>query len=676
MLYTILQIIAFQALFLLVYDLFLKRETFFNCNRTYLLITALLSFTLPFLKFPELKKITSEDVVIHLPEVFIGTKTPSVNDVKIAEYTGIALEQPQTPIWSYVFWIGVGLATLLFVFKISKLYWLKHKNPKRWNGNVLIVRLIKSSAAFSFFNTVFLGEKIPEKERQTIYEHELVHIKQLHTLDLMVFELMRIVFWFNPLIYIYQSRVKELHEYIADAKAVKQHGKANYYQSLLNQIFDVNNVSFTNTFFKKSLIKKRIAMLQKSKSKQVNLFKYAFLIPLVFGMLIYSSIEVSAQQKIVLTSDVEEQELTDEELIAYYYEQISKLLSDDKLSIFDKEISSKYDYTQEKYIPTKDEYLKYVAFRRQMGEHFKRMSENHGNTTERQKKMFNEMISFNQSYDEYLAYLKSDEAKKYRDNADYNRTLRVISKDIDNLTEAEHTDAYEKTKDVLKGSLYRKLIISDDNESEEITKNNYNALVRFFSVEEIKILLSKVEVVEIEEVDKNIEVPFSVIEEVPTTKKCKDLLSSAERKECMTSFVNKHVNTNFNLNVTEGMAPGKKRIFVQFKIDTIGYVKDVKARGPSKILEEEAIRVVNTLPQFVPGKQKGKVVTVPYSLPIVFQVADKSSISLEERLKELITQRDRVLQNSSEKNPVVIQLNEQINSLKKEMQKNENPNEN
>ena len=76
MLYTILQIIAFQALFLLVYDLFLKRETFFNCNRIYLLITALLSFTLPFLKFPELKKITSEDVVIHLPEVFIGTKTP------------------------------------------------------------------------------------------------------------------------------------------------------------------------------------------------------------------------------------------------------------------------------------------------------------------------------------------------------------------------------------------------------------------------------------------------------------------------------------------------------------------------------------------------------------------------------------------------------------------------
>jgi hypothetical protein len=58
-------------------------------------------------------------------------------------------------------------------------------------------------------------------------------------------------------VYIYQNRIKELHEYIADAKAVKQNGKSDYYQSLLNQVFDVNNVSFTNTFFKKSLIKKR-----------------------------------------------------------------------------------------------------------------------------------------------------------------------------------------------------------------------------------------------------------------------------------------------------------------------------------------------------------------------------------------------------------------------------------
>ena len=203
MLYSILQIIAFQALFLLVYDLFLKRETFFNYNRAYLLVSSVLSLVLPFIKFPELKKMATENIVIQLPEVFIGTKVPSSYEIQIAEQAGIIIEQPQTPIWQSVLLIGIVVASLFFLFKITKLYWLKHRNPKRWQGNVLIVKLIKSSAAFSFFNTIFLGERIPESEKATIYKHELVHIKELHTLDLLFFELLRIVFWFNPLVYIY-----------------------------------------------------------------------------------------------------------------------------------------------------------------------------------------------------------------------------------------------------------------------------------------------------------------------------------------------------------------------------------------------------------------------------------------------------------------------------------------
>ena len=190
--------------------------------------------------------------MIQLPEVFIGTKAPSAYEIQIAEQAGIIMEQPETPIWHSIVLAGIAIATLIFILKITKLLWLKHINPKRWQGNVLIVKLIKSSAAFSFFNTIFLGERIPETEKATIFKHELVHIKELHTLDLLFFELLRIVFWFNPLVYIYQNRIKELHEYISDAKAVKENGKSAYYESLLYQVFDVNNVSFTNTFFKKS----------------------------------------------------------------------------------------------------------------------------------------------------------------------------------------------------------------------------------------------------------------------------------------------------------------------------------------------------------------------------------------------------------------------------------------
>ncbi|MFP4844904.1 energy transducer TonB [Winogradskyella sp. PE311] len=664
MLYTILQIIAFQALFLLIYDLFLKRETFFNYNRAYLLITALLSFCLPFIKLPQLKQMATKDVVIQLPEVFIGVSSPTEMDILVAEQAGIILEQPQTPVWKIIVFVGIIFTTLIFLIKMAKLYWLKQQNPKRWKGNVLIVKLIKSSAAFSFFNTIFLGEHISETEKPVIYKHELVHIKELHTLDLLFFEFLRILFWFNPLVYMYQNRIKDLHEYIADAKSIKQNGKVDYYQSLLNQVFDVNNVSFINTFFKKSLIKKRIAMLQKSKSKQLHLIKYTLLIPMVFAMLIYTSTEVKAQEKLESQSSVVTQEITDEEIIQKY---LKELIEKSKIEESFMDVRDDYDYTDKKYIPTKDEFLRYVAYMRHLGMELKKLSKDSDKMDSKQIEQFDEMINFNRSYEEHLEYLKTNEAKRIHTESRSNRTLQVISKDIDNLTEEEHMDAYEKVEDVFYGRLYKKLIVSDETDTVEITKDKYDGLVRLFSTQEIKTLLSKPSN---ENSNFNVhreEVPFSIIDTAPTLIECSEITDNIERKSCLSDFINKFVNKNFNTGIAEELTPGRKRIFVQFKIDEEGNVKNILARGPSKKLEIEAKRVIAMLPQFIPGKQKGKLVTVPYSLPIVFQVAGTRS-----KVDELVAQRDRILKNSSEKNPVVIQLNRQIEDLRKEMKTDSN----
>src|SRR5690606_1094069 len=120
--------------------------------------------------------------------------------------------------------------------------------------------------------------------------HELVHINHRHSWDLVFFELLRIIFWFNPLIYIYQSRIAELHEFIADKHTVKTN-KKEHYQHLLEEVFKTENISFINQFFNHSLIKKRIVMLQKSKTKKVWQLKYLSLVPLLIGMLIYTSCE-------------------------------------------------------------------------------------------------------------------------------------------------------------------------------------------------------------------------------------------------------------------------------------------------------------------------------------------------------------------------------------------------
>ncbi|WP_179021730.1 energy transducer TonB [Winogradskyella forsetii] len=615
MLYSILQIIAFQALFLLVYDLFLKRETFFNYNRAYLIITSILSLALPFVKFSELKTMATKDRVIRLPEVFIGPKTLTLYDIQIAEQAGIVIEQPQTPIWQIIALVGMLIASIIFLIKIIKIYWIKHKNPKRWQGNVLIVQLMKSTAAFSFFNTIFLGEHISETEKPTIYEHELVHIKDYHTLDLLFFEVLRIVFWFNPLVYIFQNRIKELHEYIADAKAVKQSGKVDYYKSLLNQIMDVNQVSFTNTFFKKSLIKKRITMLQKSKSKQLNLLKYTLLIPIVFGMLIYTSTEVRAQEKSEV-NQVVDQELTEEQMIKKYYDELVKI---DKDGASFNQIMEYGGLTEEnsyKYIVSKETFLKSKALLNYFSNKgIQRNSEN-GNLTQnniyRSEKLTEAGLK---TYSDYREWRKTKEAKDLWEATARDGEIKLYIEDFLNKTNEEQNRYDSALKQIETDENFDKLIVASANTFMVLTdvKNeNSNSIIS--------------------EVEQNIEVPFSAVEEVPTLPECKDLPTNAERKNCMNMFVNKHIGKNFNTSIADNLSPGRKRVFVQFKIDKEGKIIDIGARGPSEALEIEAKRVVATLPQFIPGKQKGKIVVVPFSIPIVFEVKDNSSDTKNNRI--------------------------------------------
>ncbi|WP_179333640.1 M56 family metallopeptidase [Winogradskyella costae] len=645
MLYSILQIVAFQALFLLIYDLFLKRETFFNYNRAYLIITSVLSLVLPFIKFPQLKTMATKDMVIHLPEVFIGTKAPTVYDIQTAELAGIVLEQPQTPIWQIIVVTGIAITSLIFLAKITKLYWLKHKNPKRWKGNVLIVKLIKSSAAFSFFNTIFLGERISESEKSTIYKHELVHIEEYHTVDLLFFELLRVVFWFNPLVYIYQNRIKELHEYIADAKAVKQSGKVDYYTSLLNQVLDVNQVSFTNTFFNKSLIKKRIAMLQKSKSKQLHLLKYALLIPMVLGMLIYTSTEVRAQQNIDSQETLVDQELTDAELIKKYYDKMVTMKKNGA-TFFD--ISNFAGFKNSdiiKYLPSRTEFLKMKAYGQYISDDIIQRKSEEGTLTQKDINTVSLMrLDKFETYADFKAFKNTKTEKERWESNTQDGILKLYVEDAGNKTDEETKRFNGLLKQLENDDFFNKLVVTDGSST--------LVLDSYISNDGVEIIKEEVEIVE---------VPFSVVEETPTTIDCQDLESNKDRKDCFNSFVNKHIAKNFNTSIGDSLSSGRKRIFVQFKIDTDGSVKDIVARGPSPELETEAKRVLATLPQFIPGKQKGKVVVVPFSVPIVFQVqADANS----QEYNELVAQRDSILKHSTNKNPMVEQLNQQINELK------------
>jgi hypothetical protein len=284
MLTYILQVVFFQLLFLLVFEFLLKNETFFTYNRWYLLLTPVIALILPLLKIESLGSLVPAEGFMMLPnvylngnpETFISTETTSQF---FSDYNW----------WWNIYAGGILGSLVVFIKKYQDLNKMFRFQVVFNDESLRIIRVPNSNIACTYFNTVFLGDQLSGTEEQQIMSHELVHVKQNHSADLLFFEFLRIVFWFNPLIYIYQFHITAVHEFLADQEAVKHTEKKQYYQQLLNTAFKTKNISFINQFFNQSIIKKRMIMLQKSKSKTIATFKYLILVPLMLIMLTYVS---------------------------------------------------------------------------------------------------------------------------------------------------------------------------------------------------------------------------------------------------------------------------------------------------------------------------------------------------------------------------------------------------
>lgn len=474
MLSYIIQVILFQFLFLLGYELLLQKETFFSYNRWYLLSTSLLAFLLPLINIEGLSEFVPEETISHisniwLPEVFIGEQQQFSESLPAVQ---ISANTSEWNLWNILYFTGV-MGSLFLVFrKFQNLIGLFRFNIISKEKGFKVIQVPESDIACTFYQTIFLGDQLSGAERNQILNHELVHVKQKHSLDLIWFEILKIIFWFNPLIYLYQNKIAAVHEFIADEVVVKNTGKLNYYEQLLNSAFSTRNISFINQFFNHSLIKKRIVMLQKSKSKTIVKFKYLVILPLMLVMLM-----------VVSCSQEDPDNLESEETLS---EQLDKL----KLKIEESE------------------------------------------------------------------EISSEERKKIMEV-----TMAAIVK-------------------------------SKNSEGED--KPGFNA-----------------------------DVPFALIEQVPVYPGCESLGSNEEQKKCMSDKITEYVNQNFNTGLGKELnLKGVNRIIVQFKIDKDGNVVEARARAPHPALEEEAIRVIEGIPQMEPGKQKGEEVGVMYSLPIVFQVGE------------------------------------------------------
>ena len=140
------------------------------------------------------------------------------------------------------------------------------------------------------------------------------------------------------------------------------------------------------------------------------------------------------------------------------------------------------------------------------------------------------------------------------------------------------------------------------------------------SQDEVVEEVMEVDDVEAAEEEEEIIVPFAVIENVPIFPGCESATSNDERKACFQKMVQAHVNKEFTYPPAALELGITGRVFVQFYIDSKGRVGGIRTRGPDKLLEEESQRIIASLPNMTPGKQRGKAVKVPYSIPINFMI--------------------------------------------------------
>lgn len=159
-------------------------------------------------------------------------------------------------------------------------------------------------------------------------------------------------------------------------------------------------------------------------------------------------------------------------------------------------------------------------------------------------------------------------------------------------------------------------IIEDTEEIEE-------TIIQSTEMSQETVIESVIDVDDIEvgeEEEEEISVPFAVIENVPVYPGCEEMQNNNERKTCFQQKMQAHIMKHFKYPATAVELGIQGKVHVQFKIDNEGYITNIQVRGPDASLEKEASRIIAALPQMTPGKQRGRKVAVPYSIPISFKL--------------------------------------------------------
>lgn len=270
MIYVLKSILAL-AIFSFAYRAILFNEGNFRMRRVYLLISVCLSMILPLsdFRFPLVEynfpSVVLDEVIIYSNGIRLIRETSTFPLAKTIKFIYFII--------AFILIFRVLLNSTLLLIKAAK-------NTPHLNKEVKLFVLKDKNISYSFFRNIFIGQTADSEEQERILAHEKVHALQMHSVDVIFMEFLSGIFWFNPLVWWYRKEIKNVHEYLADQGALEAGFNRKQYQiTLLEHLIGSASLSITNNF-NYSLIKNRIAMMNKEKNGRKNTWKVLLIIPL------------------------------------------------------------------------------------------------------------------------------------------------------------------------------------------------------------------------------------------------------------------------------------------------------------------------------------------------------------------------------------------------------------
>ncbi|EIA09577.1 M56 family metallopeptidase [Flavobacterium frigoris] len=282
------------SLFLLlaVYQILLEKEKIHQFNRFYLLFSLVFSLSIPFITI---------EVIQESIDPLIGKTT-----IQPREAT-ITIIKDSMNYWIISIWSLYALVTsvliIRFVTNIRKLTSRIKSNPVIDYKKAKLVLLKDKILPHTFLDTIFINETdyYNRKIEAELYTHELIHVTQKHTLDILLVEILKMLFWFNPIFIYYKKAIQLNHEFIADEKVVNSYNNVPFYQNLLLSVANANSNYYLASNLNYSITKKRLIMMTKTTSASRAMLKKLVLMPLFSGLVFFMCVKTVAQEKKVET---------------------------------------------------------------------------------------------------------------------------------------------------------------------------------------------------------------------------------------------------------------------------------------------------------------------------------------------------------------------------------------